>query len=117
MLATRVAGGYGLKRPSANQVPDRNTDARGQLKPRHDVTPIAKFAELLVLGLIVGLFSLVLSFLWKGYSYKASDLIEYLTVEIPHYFPAGHPQEPVTISIDFCRYWGVNLHGVGKGLQ
>lgn len=52
MLATRVAGGYGLKRPSANQVPDRNTDARGQLKPRHDVTPIAKFAELLVLGLL-----------------------------------------------------------------
>jgi CHASE2 domain-containing sensor protein len=100
-------------------VPDRNTDARGQLKPRHDVTPIAKFAELLVLGLIVGLFSLVLAFLWKGYSYKASDLIEYLTVEIPHYFPAGHPQEPLPFRLIFvdigestCTEWAKDYNEV-----
>lgn len=44
-------------------------------------TPVGKAAELLALGLVVGACSVALSFLWKGYTHRASDWIQYFVTE------------------------------------
>jgi CHASE2 domain-containing sensor protein len=58
---------------------DSTSDQQGTATT-HTGTWIGKGAELLVLGLIVGAFSIALSFLWKGYVYKTSDIVQYYAV-------------------------------------
>jgi hypothetical protein len=74
--------------------------------------PISKFFELLVLGLIIGAFSLGLSFLWQDYAYKASDFFQYLTAEFLPYFSSGAPRNRlpfkmvlIDIGEDTCNEW------------
>jgi CHASE2 domain-containing sensor protein len=77
----------------------------------HSITLVGKAAELLVLGLIIGLFSLVISPLWAGYTYKASDLIQYLTTErFPNFFLERLPFQLILIDIGdtTCDEWAMD---------
>jgi CHASE2 domain-containing sensor protein len=63
------------------------------LRTEHKLPFIGKAVELLVMGLLVGLVSFALSYLWTAYEYKASDFIQYLSTEfknsdfIQHHIP------------------------------
>jgi len=74
------------------------------------VGPAGKFAELIVLGLIVGVVSLLLSFLWKGYAFLASDTAQHLTADV---FPPAMPRKVVLIDIGerSCLEWAKRTHG------
>jgi CHASE2 domain-containing sensor protein len=79
---------------------------------------VEKVAELLVLGLIVGAFTIALSFLWKGYVYKASDIVQFLSVEEPSGPNRSHsatqlPFRMVVIDIGdrTCREWAMQQYG------
>ena len=75
------------------------------------ISPIGKAAELLVLGLFIGLLSLVISPLWASYTYKASDLIQYLTTEcFPNFFLDRLPFQLILIDIGdtTCDEWAAD---------
>ncbi len=76
----------------------------------HVVGPAGKLAELIVLGLIIGVVSLVLSFLWKGYAYLASDTAQHLAADV---FPPDLPRKVVLIDIGerSCLEWAKQSHG------
>jgi CHASE2 domain len=74
------------------------------------IRPLAKFVELLVLGLIIGLLSIGLSFLWQEYKYKTSDLIQSLSAK---FFPSPlkFPLVIIDIGEDTCKEWAKNKYG------
>jgi hypothetical protein len=64
------------------------------------ITPRAKFCELFLLGLIIGVFSFGLSWLWKGYEHKASDFIQYVYAEVGPKLAVKYPDSLVTWILD-----------------
>ena len=72
---------------------------------------IGKAAELLALGLLFGVASLALSFLWKAHVFKAADMLQYFTVEPLPYFAHSLqerlPFKMVVLDIGeaTCRQW------------
>jgi CHASE2 domain len=74
-------------------------------------TPAAKFGELLVLGVIIGLVSMGASFLWKEYKYKTSDFLQYLTADVLHSHPLRIPFVIIDIGDDTCKQWTGNDYG------
>jgi hypothetical protein len=68
---------------------DRPARRRPKIRPRggssHETTPLGKLVELFVIGLIVGVVSFGLSYLWTAYKYKASDFIQYASVNAPDF--------------------------------
>ena len=109
-------------------MPQTDRDTGGQARSRqhtgrhHAVTPIGKFAELLVLGLIVGAFSFAASFLWKGHVYRASDLIQYFTADLlPQLAPDRLPERfPPMALIDIgeatCFEWAQDYRNICAAL-
>jgi hypothetical protein len=62
--------------PTSQQCAANGRDPAAELKSA------GKLAELFVLGLIVGAFSLGMSFLWKGYTYRAADFFQKVSADV-----------------------------------
>ncbi len=100
-------------------VPDIEATEKKPQRKSTSVKQISKLIELFVLGVIVGLFSIPLSFLWKGYAYKASDLMQYITAErFPRTFQQPLPFKFVLIDIGevTCAEWAKDYNGLCAAL-
>jgi CHASE2 domain-containing sensor protein len=76
----------------------------------HRVGQAGKLAELIILGLIVGAVSIVLSFLWNRYAFLASDTAQHLTADL---VPPAMPAKVILIDIGerSCLEWAKQNHG------
>jgi CHASE2 domain len=72
---------------------------------------VAKFVELLALGVVIGLLSIGLSFLWQEYKYKTSDLAQYAKADLLPNQPLKVPLVVIDIGDDTCKEWTDNNYG------
>ena len=88
------------------------------------VTLVSKAVELLILGIVIGIFSFAISFFWRSYSFKATDLVQWLRVELPLYVPYGWisnsslPYKMVFVDVGeaTCTEWASKYNGLCAAL-